>query len=121
MPRPRKYRVNRDRSKVTKSGLKTRNLVECKCLLHCGDSNLVDPRTFERHRKEIEQLQAIATGSQASRSRGTSKKHNISKERKKSNSSNSSKKEKKRTRVVENLSDTDDDEELERNDDDESE
>ncbi|CAB4435237.1 unnamed protein product [Rhizophagus irregularis] len=28
MPRPRKYRVNRDRSKVTKSGPKTRNLVE---------------------------------------------------------------------------------------------
>ncbi|GBC24892.2 uncharacterized protein LOC114575947 [Rhizophagus irregularis DAOM 181602=DAOM 197198] len=83
MPRPRKYRVNRDRFKVTKSGPKTRNLVECKCLLHCGGSKLVDPRTFERHRKEIEQLQAIATGSQASRSRGTSKKHNISKERKK--------------------------------------
>ncbi|GET56427.1 uncharacterized protein OCT59_014280 [Rhizophagus irregularis] len=66
MPRPRKYRVNRDRSKVTKSGPKTRNLVECKCLLHCGGSKLVDPRTFERHRKEIEQLQAIATRSQAS-------------------------------------------------------
>ncbi|PKY24949.1 hypothetical protein RhiirB3_439698 [Rhizophagus irregularis] len=28
MPRPRKYRVNRDRLKVTKSGPKTRNLVE---------------------------------------------------------------------------------------------
>ncbi|GBC46383.1 hypothetical protein RIR_jg20467.t1 [Rhizophagus irregularis DAOM 181602=DAOM 197198] len=106
MPRPRKYRVNRDRSKVTKSGLKTRNLVECKCLLHCGDSNLVDPRTFERHRKEIEQLQAIATGSQASRSRGTSKKHNISKERKKSNSSNKS--------------EQNDDDESERNDDNEN-
>ncbi|UZO05868.1 uncharacterized protein OCT59_026206 [Rhizophagus irregularis] len=105
MPRPRKYRVNRDRSKVTKSGPKTRNLVECKCLLFCG-----------------EQLQAITTGSQASRSRGTGKKHNISKERKKSNSSNSSKERKKRrTRVVENLSDTDDDEESERNDDEESE
>ncbi|GBC52246.2 hypothetical protein RIR_jg26911.t1 [Rhizophagus irregularis DAOM 181602=DAOM 197198] len=57
MPRPRKYRVNRDRSKVTKSGPKTRNLVECKCLLHCGGSKLNENDDEESERNDNDELE----------------------------------------------------------------
>ncbi|UZN99573.1 uncharacterized protein OCT59_000840 [Rhizophagus irregularis] len=52
MPKPRKYRVNRDRSKVTKSGPKTRNLVECKCLLHCGERKKSNSSNSSKERKK---------------------------------------------------------------------
>ena len=66
MTRPKKSRINKDRLKVTDDAPKTRNLVECNCLLHCGGSKLVDPRTFKRHQEKVERLQTIASGSQSS-------------------------------------------------------
>lgn len=63
MPRPRKKHIQR--SEITEIGPKTRDLVECKCMLHCNGSKLVDPRTFRKHRREAEQLFAIASGSQS--------------------------------------------------------
>jgi hypothetical protein len=101
MPKPKKYRVNKDRSKATKIDPKTRNSVECKCLLYCRGGKLVDPRTFKKHQKKLKQHQAIVTGK--------------------------SKKRKIRTGAIENISDyeemvqTDDDDESERTNDDESE
>ena len=66
MTRPKKTRINKDRSEVTDSGPRTRDLVECNCLLHCDGSKLVDPRTFKRHQEEVAQFQIIASGSQSS-------------------------------------------------------
>ena len=66
MTRAKKNRVNQDRSKVINTGPRTRKLVECKCLLHCNGSKWVDPRTFEIHKKELNQLQTIASGSHSS-------------------------------------------------------
>ena len=37
--------------------------------MHCGGSKFVDPRTFERHRQEIERLQIVASGSRGSRNK----------------------------------------------------
>jgi hypothetical protein len=65
MPRPRKKHIQIDRSEITNIGPKTRDLVECKCMLHCNGSKLVDPRTFRSHRREAERLRAIASGSQS--------------------------------------------------------
>jgi tnp2 family transposase len=65
MPRPRKKHIQTDRSEITDIGPKTRDLVECKCMLHCNGSKLVDPRTFRSHRREAERLRAIASGSQS--------------------------------------------------------
>jgi hypothetical protein len=100
MPKPKKYHVNKDCSKATKIDPKTRNLVECKCLLYCRGGKLVDPRTFKKHQKKLKQYQAIVT--------------------------EKSKKRKIRTGAIENLSDyeemvqTDNDDELERTNDNES-
>jgi hypothetical protein len=68
MPRPRKKHIQIDRSEITNIGPKTRDLVECKCMLHCNGSKLVDPRTFRSHRREAERLRAIASGSQSTES-----------------------------------------------------
>src|SRR5882762_4148657 len=54
-----KKRIHKDRS--TDIGPKTRNRVECKCTLHCNDSKWVDPRTFERHRQEMERFRTITS------------------------------------------------------------
>src|SRR3989337_2018427 len=54
-----KKRIYKDRS--TDIGPKTRNHVECKCTLHCNGSKMVDPRTFERHRQEMERLRTITS------------------------------------------------------------
>ena len=45
---------------------KTRHLVECKCILHCRGSKLVDPRTFKKHQQELERFRAITSESQHS-------------------------------------------------------
>src|SRR5215216_5882236 len=45
---------------------KTRHLVECKCILHCRGSKLVDPRTFRKHQQELERFRAITSESQYS-------------------------------------------------------
>ena len=54
-----KKRIHKDRS--TDIGPKTRNRVECKCTLHCNGSKWVDPRTFEKHRQEMERLRTITS------------------------------------------------------------
>ena len=54
-----KKRIHKDRS--TDIGPKTRNRVECKCMLHCNGSKWVDPRTFERHRQEMERFRTITS------------------------------------------------------------
>ena len=54
MTKPKTTRINKDRSEVKYSDSKTRKLVECKCLLHCDDNKLMDPRTFKKHQKEID-------------------------------------------------------------------
>jgi hypothetical protein len=61
MPRSRKKRIHNDRSKVTSIGPKTRDLIECKCILYFNGSKWVDPRTFEKHQQEVEQFRAIAS------------------------------------------------------------
>jgi len=48
---PKKH-IHKDRS--TNIRPKTRNRVECNCTLHCNGSKWVDPRTFEKHRQEME-------------------------------------------------------------------
>ena len=63
MARTKKNRINQDHSKVTNTIPRTRKLVECPCLLHCNGSKWVDPRTFEKHKKELERFQAIVSGS----------------------------------------------------------
>lgn len=67
MTRSKKVHINKECSKVTGNIPKTKNLIECNCLLHCGGSKLVDPRTFKRHQEEIGRFQAIASGSNSSR------------------------------------------------------
>ena len=69
MPRSRKKRIHNDRSKVTSIGPKTRDLIECKCILHCNGSKWVDPRTFEKHQQEVERFRAIASKHQLKRTR----------------------------------------------------
>src|SRR3990170_9034469 len=54
-----KKRIHKDRS--TDIGPKTRNRVECNCTLHCNGSKWVDPRTFEKHRQEMERLRTITS------------------------------------------------------------
>ena len=54
MPRPKKKRINKDCTKKYSINLKTRNLVECKCILHCHGSKLVDPKTLKKHQEEVE-------------------------------------------------------------------
>jgi hypothetical protein len=61
---PKKH-IHKDRSTGTGIRPKTRNRVECKCMLHCNGSKWVDPRTFERHRQEVERFQAITSESQS--------------------------------------------------------
>ena len=61
---PKKH-IHKDRSTSTGIGHKTRNRVECKCILHCNGSKWVDPRTFERHRQEMECFHAITSESQS--------------------------------------------------------
>jgi hypothetical protein len=60
-----KKRIHKDRSTGTGIRPKTRNRVECKCMLHCNGSKWVDPRTFERHRQEVERFQAITSEPQS--------------------------------------------------------
>ena len=60
-----KKRIHKDRSTGTSIKPKTRNRVECKCMLHCNGSKWVDPRTFERHRQEMERFQAITSEPQS--------------------------------------------------------
>ena len=60
-----KKRIHKDRSTGTGIGHKTRNRVECKCMLHCNGSKWVDPRTFEKHRREMERFQVITSESQS--------------------------------------------------------
>ena len=57
--------IHKDRSTGTGIGHKTRNRVECKCMLHCNGSKWVDPRTFEKHRREMERFQVITSESQS--------------------------------------------------------
>ncbi|EXX66241.1 hypothetical protein GLOIN_2v1792112 [Rhizophagus irregularis DAOM 181602=DAOM 197198] len=101
MTKSKKNRINKDRTKVTDSAPKTRKFVECNCLLHCGSSKLVDPRTFRRHQEEVNRLQTIASGSQSSsKLKGTRNElYNVE--------SSPDEKGKKRIRVVENISDDD--------------
>ena len=56
-----KKRIHKDRSTGTGIRPKTRNCVECKCMLHCNGSKWVDLRTFERHWQEVERFQAITS------------------------------------------------------------
>src|SRR5216110_2330893 len=60
-----KKRIHKDRSTDTGIGHKTRNRVECKCMLHCNGSKWVDPRTFEKHRQEMERFQVITSEPQS--------------------------------------------------------
>ena len=60
-----KKRIHKDCSTGTGIGPKTRNRVECKCMLHCNGSKWVDPRTFEKHRREMECFQAITSEPQS--------------------------------------------------------
>ena len=72
MPKPKEKRINIDRSKVTRTKPKTRDLVECTCVLHCNGSKMIDPRTRRRHQREMALFQAIASETQSSsRSRST--------------------------------------------------
>src|SRR5271163_2974130 len=61
MPKPKEKRINKDRSKIANVGPKTRNLIECNCILHCNGSKLVDPRTFQKHQQEVEWFRAITS------------------------------------------------------------
>jgi len=61
MTRLKKYRINKDHLIVPNINTKTRNLVECKCALHCHGSKLVDPRTFKRHQQELVRLRSITS------------------------------------------------------------
>src|SRR5271163_4823793 len=61
MPKPKEKRINKDRSKIANVGPKTRNLIECNCILHCNGSKLVDPRTFQKHQQEVERFRAVAS------------------------------------------------------------
>ncbi|CAG8708991.1 12756_t:CDS:2 [Funneliformis caledonium] len=63
MPRPKKSRINKDRSNITETGPKTRDLVKCNCMLCCHDSKWVDPRIFERHQNEYNKYQTMASES----------------------------------------------------------
>src|SRR3989337_2674119 len=54
-----KKRIYKDRS--TDIGPKTRNHVECNCTLHCNCSKWMDPRTFKKHRQEMERLRTITS------------------------------------------------------------
>src|SRR5213078_3297879 len=54
-----KKRIHKDHS--TDIRPKTRNRVECNCMLHCNGSKWVDPRTFERHQQEIERFRTITS------------------------------------------------------------
>ena len=56
MARSKKKCINQVRSEVTNTGLRTRNFVECNCLLHCNGSKMVDPRTLNNHIKELKWL-----------------------------------------------------------------
>ena len=62
----KKKRINQVRSEVTNTSPKTRDFVECNCLLHCNSSKIVDPRTFNNHMKELKWLWTIASESQSS-------------------------------------------------------
>ena len=66
MARSKKKRINQVRSEVANTGPRTRDFVECKCLLHCNGSKMVDPRTFNNHMVELKRLQDIASGSRSS-------------------------------------------------------
>ena len=63
MPRPKRSRINKDRSNITETGPRTRDLVECNCMLRCHGSKWVDPRTFERHQNEYNEYQTMASES----------------------------------------------------------
>jgi hypothetical protein len=57
MTRPKKKRINKDRVREQHNiKPKTRKLVECKCILHCNGSKLVDPRTLKKHQKEVDRF-----------------------------------------------------------------
>src|ERR1043166_7216486 len=58
-----KKRIHKDRS--TNIRPKTRNRVECNCTLHCNGSKWVDPRTFEKHRQEMERFRTITSAPQS--------------------------------------------------------
>ena len=62
MLKPKIRRINKDRSKITNVGSRTRDLVECNCILHCNGSKLVDPRTYRRHQQEMERIRDITSG-----------------------------------------------------------
>jgi hypothetical protein len=78
MPKPKKYCVNKDHSKATKIDSKTRNLVECKCLLYCRGGKLVDSRTFKKYQKKLKQHQVIITGKSKKRKIRTGAIENLS-------------------------------------------
>src|SRR5271167_4380794 len=61
MPKPKGKCINKDRSKIANVGPKTRNLIECNCILHCNGSKLVDPRTFQKHQQEVDRFRAVAS------------------------------------------------------------
>ena len=56
MARSKKKCVNQVRLEVTNTGPRTRDFVECNCLLHCNGSKMVDPRMFNNHMEELKQL-----------------------------------------------------------------
>src|ERR1043166_8445898 len=58
-----KKRIHKDRS--TNIRPKTRNRVECNFMLHCNGSKWVDPRTFEKHRQEMECFRTITSAHQS--------------------------------------------------------
>src|ERR1051325_5047679 len=55
--------IHKDRS--TNIRPKTKNRVECNCTLHCNGSKWVDPRTFEKHRQEMERFRTITSAPQS--------------------------------------------------------
>ena len=75
MTKPKKKRINKNCMREPKISSKTRKLVECKCILHCHGSKMVDPRTLKKHRKEMELLRVIT-----SESHGTSRSSNTNRE-----------------------------------------
>src|ERR1041385_8648858 len=58
-----KKRIHKDCSTNIRS--KTRNRVECNCTLYCNGSKWVDPRTFEKHRQEMERFRTITSAPQS--------------------------------------------------------
>src|SRR6266516_7214359 len=59
MTKPKARRINKNHSKIVNVSPKTRDLVECNCILYCN-GKLVDPRTYRKHHQEMQSHQTIS-------------------------------------------------------------